>query len=135
MVVPATHSSNSLTDNAVVAWDGKKAVARALSESLQILETADHITPLIEERGDAATEEPLAEIRRHLKRHGVETEWVRVRSKSMSIGEAIAGICSERRPDLLVMGAYERSKLRKDLFRDTTNVVLTQSVTPVFLSH
>jgi nucleotide-binding universal stress UspA family protein len=43
--------------------------------------------------------------------------------------------CKDRGVGLLVMGAYEHSKFREDLFGGVTNEILQECPVPVLLSH
>ena len=134
IVVPKTVQPQ-FGEKAVVAWDGQRASARALSDAMQILETKTLVTILTVGRGDGAMEPGVNLIREHLSRHGVKTEWARLRPKLFSVADAILEWCVANPQDLLVMGAYEHSKFREDLVGGVTNSVLRNVTIPVLLAH
>lgn len=134
IVVPKS-VPDTFGDTAVVAWDGQRAAARALSEAMQILETKSLVTILTIGRGDGANEPGVHKIREHLGRHGVETEWARLQPEFFSVSRPIVEWCNENPRDLLVMGAYEHSKFREDLVGGVTNSVLKWIRIPVLLAH
>lgn len=134
LVVPKGYDA-PLKDEIVVAWDGERAAARALADAMQILEATAKVRVLTVGRGDNAMERPAKMLLTHLDRHGVEAEWVRLRLSGFSVARVIIEWCRENNPGLLVMGAYEHSKFREDLFGGTTNSILSEAVCPVLLSH
>jgi hypothetical protein len=46
IVVPPDHAATELSEHALVAWDGKRASARALGDAMHILETKTRVTLL-----------------------------------------------------------------------------------------
>ena len=81
--------------------------------------------------GPASARDDLAA---HLARHDVTAEfedW----PEGHPIAETLLGDCARHDPSLLVMGAYENSKFRKDFLGGVTREVLRNSSIPVLLSH
>lgn len=135
IIVPRGHD-RPLGEKAVIAWDGQRAAARALSDAMQILETKSLVTVLTvaSARGDD-TDLSCGRLHQHLSRHGVETEWVSLPIKGSSIARTIVNWCNQNAPDLLVMGAFEHSKFREDLLGGVTNSVLKNISTPILMAH
>lgn len=134
IIVPKGHD-RALGERAVVAWDGQRAAARALSDAMQILETKELVTILTVSGGAPEEGHPGERLEQQLSRHSIATNWVNLETKGRSIGDAIVGWCKENSPDLLVMGAYEHSKFREDLVGGVTNSVLKNAPAPVLLAH
>jgi len=133
IIVPKSHQTESLIPRTVVAWDGRRTSARALADALQILETHEQVTlvsvgALAEERTSGL------DIVVHLERHGVNAEWVTIK-RAGSVGDTILGYCDKVSAGLLVMGAYEHSKLSEDIIGGVTNDVLEKANLPVLMSH
>lgn len=134
IVVPRGYE-RALGNRAVVAWDGQRAAARALSDAMQILETKELVTILTVARGGGDQPRSVERLREHLGRHGIASEWVSADAKGRTIASTIVDWCREHTPDLLVMGAYEHSKFREDLVGGVTNSVLRHAPAPVLLAH
>jgi nucleotide-binding universal stress UspA family protein len=134
IVVPRGHD-RPLGEHAVVAWDGQRAAARALSDAMQILETKQLVTILTVSNEETAPFHPGERLRAHLVRHGIETRWVPLTARGTPVAEIIVDWCRENAPDLLVMGAYEHSKFREDVVGGVTNTVLKRIPLPVLLAH
>ncbi|HEY8594695.1 MAG TPA: universal stress protein [Devosiaceae bacterium] len=135
LVVPKDYRTDTLGEHAIVAWDGKRAAARALGDAMQILESKSKVTVL--SVGEDHTPEPKEglDIVEHLRRHGLETEFVHIPRKDRSVAKAIAGYCATSGAGILVMGAYEHSKFNEDLFGGVTHSVLRNLTIPTLMAH
>lgn len=136
VIVPNNYVVRPFTEYAVVAWDGSRPAARALSDAMQILETKTRIdvvcvTGSEEERAPRSA----PEIIRHLQRHGVDARQIILKAAREGVGGTILGYCEENAPDVLVMGAYNHAKLREDLFGGVTRHVLQNLNVPILMSH
>ena len=134
MIVPADYEVAKLQEHAVLAWDGKRAAARALSDAMLILETKSLVTVLTIGHDGPERDITGVNISAHLDRHGIKTEFVKLPRKG-SIGTMITDFCRESNAGLLVMGAYEHSKFSEDLLGGVTNDVLKKTTIPVLMSH
>lgn len=132
MVIPEGHVAGAGHSHAALAWDGGRSAARALSDSLRLLEDEGKVTVLTV--GEAATARPIAALVDHLARHRVEAVHEAF-PKGAPIARTILDFCKSRDPGFLVMGAYEHSKFREDLLGGVTAEVLREIRIPVLLSH
>ena len=131
IVVPADFSLSGTHSHVAVAWDGGRAAARAVSDSLRILEDEGKVS-LLTVRG--TDNPPVDDLLQHLSRHGTDAihhDLPRV----TSIGDALVNFCKRQDATLLVMGAYEHSKFREDFIGGVTATVLRDTKIPVLLSH
>lgn len=138
LMVPKDYAVRPFKEHAVVAWDGSRPAARALSDAMQILETKSQldIVTVADLEGEAAPEPPVGrDIVVHLKRHGVNAERVYLSAKRDGIGATLLEHCAEKDPDILVMGAYSQAKLREALFGGVTRDVLANMNVPVLMAH
>ncbi len=131
LIVPDEYDATGLADHALIAWDGKRAAARALGDAMHYLETKPKVTILCV--GKEATP-GIDHLLKSLKRHGVETNLI-IKQATHSIGQTILQTLAEVDAKLLVMGAYEHSKFAQDLFGGVTNDLMHDCPVPVFLSH
>lgn len=134
LVVPPGYAVEELPDTALLAWDGQRAAARAMSDAMKILESKTMVTVLTVGGGDDL-EKTAQPIISQLERHGIACRALRKERQKDSIAECILGEVENQGAGLLVMGAYEHSKLKEDLFGGVTNSVIDKSKVPVLLSH
>ncbi len=132
LLVPPGHDVSGNHGHAVLAWDGGRAAARALSDAMDLLSDEGRVTVLTV--GDKPTPRPVAELELYLARHEIAAGHVHLPAPD-GIAAAILEFCEEADPSLLAMGAYEHSKFREDFFGGVTVDVMAQANVPVLLSH
>ncbi len=132
LIVPNGYDADAKHDHAALAWDGGRASARALSDSLGLLEDQGRVTVVT--IGDAPMPRPVSELLTHLERHGVTATHAPIEAVP-GVARALLAYCREHDPCLLVMGAYEHSKFREDFLGGVTARVLRDTPIPVLLSH
>lgn len=131
IVVPAGYVAGAAHSHAALAWDGGRAAARALSDSLRLLEGDGRVSVLTV---GPRNPWPVGDLMQHLSRHGVEAthhNW----PTTHPVAETILAWCNKHSPSLLVLGAYEHSKFREDFLGGVTNDILSRTTIPVLLSH
>lgn len=133
LIVPATYAAPAIVETALVAWDGKRAAARALADAMHILGTKDKVTLLV--IGDNPASVDVADIMRLLEAHGVAAELLVRPAATGGVGRTILDACAETGSGLLVMGAYEHSKFAQDLVGGVTRDILENATLPVLMSH
>lgn len=131
LVVPDGYVAEGLAEHALVAWDGKRASARALGDAMSSLEEKAKVTLLTVGSEQAPGTDYLL---RNLERHGIEASLV-LKPRRGSIAETILSAAEELSAKSVVMGAFEHSKFSHDLFGGVTTDVIRQASVPVFLSH
>ncbi|GAB5438271.1 universal stress protein [Falsiruegeria mediterranea] len=132
LIVPEGRDATARHAHAALAWDGGRAVARALSDGLGLLEDQGQVTVLT--IGDEAMPRPVGDVTLHLSRHGVAATHEHI-ADTPGVARALLAWCAEYDPCLLVMGAYEHSKFREDFLGGVTARVLRSAPIPVLLSH
>lgn len=133
LIVPAAYAAPAIVETALVAWDGKRAAARALADAMHILGTKDTVTLLVIADDPASVD--VSDILRLLDAHGVAAE-LQVRPAGPGgVGRTILDACAETASGLLVMGAYEHSKFAQDLVGGVTRDILENAALPVLMSH
>lgn len=134
LVVPPRFEAASISGRAVLAWDGARAATRAMNDAMQILETKQRVDVL---SVGNRVRLPLKgiDVVTTLTRHGVEAIRVRRQQTTRSVGKDILAYCDEVDAGLLVLGAFERSAFREELFGGTTKKILGSARIPVLISH
>ena len=135
LLVPREFDKSTFNEHAVLAWDGKRASARALADAMQILKTKSLVTIVSIDEGKSEVSLSGIDVETYLQRHGVKTERVDLKTNGRSIGYRILEYIEQAQPKLLVMGAYEHSKFRQSIIGGVTSRVLKKAKIPVLISH
>lgn len=129
-------------NHALVAWDGGREAARAIRDAMPLLIKAKKTTVIAinPEQNPWFGEpihgqEPCADMAQYLARHGVKAEAAHLKTKDMSVADALLSRTADLSCDLLVMGGYGRSRLREQILGGTTQSILKQLTLPVLMSH
>lgn len=117
----------------LIAWRSSREAARAVRDGLEVLRRAERVNVLT--IGPAEQDHlPGAEIAAYLERHGIKVE-TRTNDSDDEPGEIILAIAREIDADLVMMGAYGRSRLRELILGGTTKHMLSHATMPLWLSH
>jgi len=135
LLVPRSGSFTPPGRHALVAWNGSREAARAVTAALPLLQHAGQVTLAVlgASQGDHG-EEPGADIALYLARHEIKVN-VLVQPRPADAGKAILALASELGADLLVMGAYGHSRWREMVLGGATRSILAQATLPVLLMH
>lgn len=135
IVVPPGHQPAPPFRNAVIAWDGRRAAARAMTDAFALLPRDARVTIVAvgedESAFRGADRDPVAQARRH----GLDAAFRLMPPGRQQVAEALLAVCAEIGADLLVMGAYEHSKFSEDIIGGVTTRVLRTAPLPVLLAH
>lgn len=132
----AANLPQSAIGTTVLAWDNSRTAARAVADAMPLLKQAKEVRvmTIINEK-PAATKRIGADVVRHLALHGASAAVREVDSDGKSIGAALASYLDRVPCDLLVMGAYGRSRAREFILGGATSHVLGRAKRPIFLVH
>lgn len=135
LVVPYTFQDSGIGRHVLVAWNGSREAARAVADAMPILEAADRVSVLAVDPGDALGDIPGADIAHHLARHGIKVEASRIGSQGLDPADVLLNRVADLSADMIVMGAYGRSKLRELVLGGVTHDILRHMTVPVLMSH
>lgn len=138
LMVPATGAAFQIPRRAVIAWNASREAPRAVHDALSLLLAAEEVVVLVVDPQEIASDlgrEPGTGVAAHLVQHGVAARVKTVSSDRRATGEFILGQAEDEGADLLVMGGYGRSRLRKVLMGGVTQHMLDRATMPVLLSH
>jgi len=138
LVIPFIGAGATLGERILVAWDGGREATRAVNDALPLLKRAAKVTVVTVNPGMRPGRHGSvagADISLHLARHGVNVEVQSLEVRDIGIGDAILSRLSDISADLLVMGAYGRSRLRETLLGGVTHHILATMTVPVLMSH
>lgn len=116
-----------------IYWNGSPEAGKAMNYAMPFLQKAGTVSVL--EVGEAHHSGPgTVEVVNYLAWHGVKAEG-RNLERQGSDSESLLAATSAAGADMLVMGAYTRSRLRRLVFGGVTRDVLTRSGVPVLMAH
>lgn len=119
-----------------VAWDGGRQAARALADALPLLASAEQVRVLtVVNEKPSAKAGAGADVVRHLALHGVRATVDEVDAGGDAIGNVLKAYSAANSVDLLVMGAFGRSRAREFVLGGATRSVLEDVAIPVLISH
>ncbi|GAB7521069.1 universal stress protein [Paraburkholderia sp. 2C] len=146
LVLPyAGNVAATLGENVVIAWDGSREAARALSDSLALIKRARFVT--IESVGshgrsgtpeNAPNHEPAAtiDVAAFLERHGIRASFSTTPAVAgVSTGATLLNRVADLHADLLVMGAFGHPRAQERVLGGVTRTMLESMTVPVLMSH
>lgn len=115
---------------ACIAWDGGEQSASALRAAVPLLDSCQmvKVISVIEKPGGF----PATDALRYLSRHGIHAEYEEHERRG-STEETLAIAVTQSHAELLVMGAYGKSRMREFLFGGVTAYFLDEANAPALL--
>nr|WP_321457835.1 universal stress protein [uncultured Cohaesibacter sp.] len=135
IVVPDGYKTHGPAKKILIAWDGKRTIARAIGDAMPVLEKHTDVTLLTVGPSHTVDQHPDGGIMALFARHDVKAEHIHDRGVGRSVAETIVQTADELGSDLIIMGAYEHSKFSQDLFGGVTTEMLKSVHVPVFMAH
>ena len=138
LVIPYAGRFESIGENVLVAWKPTSESARALRDSLPILQQAKKVTVLTvnpDRDGDREPGIPAADIANHLAHHGVNVEAASTFAEDIGTADVLLNHASDCGADLIVMGGYGHSRVTELVLGGVTREILHHMTVPVFMSH
>lgn len=133
-VVPYENAPKTIGKRILVAWKTSPESGRAVGYALPFLKTAESVTVLTVDPPDHDYV-PGTAVARRLARHGVKVETRSDLADDSQTGKIICQTAIDLNCDLVVMGAYGKSRLRELLLGGVTHHALTHTRVPLLLSH
>ncbi|APX90314.1 universal stress protein UspA [Brevirhabdus pacifica] len=133
MCPPVETPPTELGKVVTIAWNGSSEAARALSEGMRIICSADRIG-ILSTGKDAGPGTSAEDLVAYLRLHGVTPELVTFEA-SRSIGQDLLSQSAIFGADVMIMGAYGDSHERETLFGGNTQTVIDRGNMPVWMSH
>jgi nucleotide-binding universal stress UspA family protein len=117
----------------VAAWKNTREARRALADAMPLLVKAESVllTEVRERNGDHS----LSDASSFLARHGVKVSADSREMKAPTVDEELMQCASAFGADLIVAGAYGRSRLREWIFGGVTRGLLVQRTIACQFSH
>ncbi|HEY4193308.1 MAG TPA: universal stress protein [Mesorhizobium sp.] len=138
LVVPHTGAIVTTFKHVLLAWNGTREAARAAFDALPFMLEAEKTEILIidpPDMVDESADNAGVEIAAALARHGAKVTVSVQKSEGSAVEDIIQNRLSGTGADLLVLGAYSHSWLRRLLFGGVTQSVLRSGQVAAFLSR
>lgn len=132
--IPFAGNHAGLGTNVLIAWNGSREAARAVHDAMPFLVKAKSVVVLSVDPRDNG-HFAGADIATHLAHHGVMVEARHSVAPDVAVGDELLNMASDLGVDLLVMGAYGRSRLREAVLGGATRHMLRHMTIPVLMSH
>ena len=122
-------------ETVLLAWTPGLPATRAVRAALPLLREAREIRVAMIDPDMTVDPRPGAELAEWLSHHGCAVTLDPVPSGGREIGSVLRGRAVEAGADLVVMGAYDHSRLMQTMFGGTTRSMVEQTELPVLLAH
>lgn len=137
LVVP-TEATGARFDTIAIAWNGSPEAARALHAAMPLLRLAARRV-LIDGSASAPTVarcwDPARDVAAYLAEYDLPVTRLRIAADGAHAGEELLALAANASADLLVMGAWGRTRFSEWIFGGATRHVLAQARLPVLLHH
>lgn len=135
LVVPHAYDCDRFGENIQINWDGSRSAARAVHDALPLLKHAGSVS--IVEKGSQPDQEGCSgeKLDAHLQRHGVNAAVHKLSSTDEPVAQTLADHANSEGCDLIVMGAYSQSWLRRFVLGSVTDKTIQNLQIPVFTAH
>jgi nucleotide-binding universal stress UspA family protein len=134
LMVPYAGTFPDAGKRILAAWSGTRESARAFADALPFLAAAGEVTVLtVNPKSDAPAME--ADLKKWLAAHGVKGKTRVAHTKEIEVGDVLLSAAADMSADLIVMGAYGRSRLRELVLGGATHSIFRHMTAPVLMSH
>lgn len=133
-VVPQGTMPDGFGQRVVVGWNGSIECTRALTAALPFVSAASevHVLGVEPERNFGPSAEAVVT---YLAWHGVAAVHRIVHRDPAGPGKALLRVAADLEADMLVLGAYSRSQMRRLIFGGVTAEVLARAPMPILMTH
>ncbi len=123
-------------DTVALAWNGAIEGMRAIHAAMPLIALAGRVVLLAGVERERFVEKgwkPPFEIESYLSAHDITVERHEISASDDNAGEALLSACKVVNADLLVMGAYGRSRFSEWVYGGATRDILAGTKIPLFL--
>jgi nucleotide-binding universal stress UspA family protein len=135
LVVPYAGRFDRVGESVLVGWNASREATLALHEGLPLMAASDSVTLLSAKLRGANDDMPIAELTRHLAKHGLHARTELIEARDADVAEAMNAHAATLGADLIVMGAYGHSRLRETILGGTTQAMLRHMTVPTLMAH
>lgn len=123
-------------EHVMIAWDGSRVAARAVSDARDFLQRAQSITiASVTDEKTLPNDDPSNRLAEYLNRHDIQATVAEVQGRGHPIAETLQEHAREIGAGMLVMGGFGHSRMRDFVLGGATSGMLKGLRLPVLLSH
>ncbi len=119
----------------LIAWNRGPQAARAFHAAKVLLLNRARRVRILSITTGAKKGPSASEVGANLKWHGIEADVVELSPDYRSVGEVLLAQARANNADLLVMGAFSHSRLRRIILGGVTEYVFQNGALPVLMAH
>jgi nucleotide-binding universal stress UspA family protein len=134
VLITPRHVEPEIGTRVGIGWNGSAEAAHAVGAAMSYLQGAEEVTVYTCQHHQH-TEPTPADLVKYLGWHGVTARMKTIPAHDPHIGEALLTSANEDGVNLLIVGAYSRSRLRQLILGGVTEHVMTSAQMPVFMLH
>jgi len=136
LVIPSQWHESDMGRRVLVAWTGSREAARAVNDSIPLMQDAEEVTVVALQNGDDANGAltPPVDIVAHLNAHGIAARYERPPVDATSAVDVLLNRAAEMEADLMVMGGRQQGFPFAVQSRSVREI-MRATACPVLLSH
>lgn len=135
LVIPAEGEFETVGRRILVAWNESREATRAVADALPLLARAESVEVDVYGPAGPQSAEVSTNMARYLEIHGAKATVARHDLRQADLRSQILARAAEINADLIVMGAFGRSRFTEMMFGGVTRTVLASMTVPILLSH
>lgn len=138
LLIPCSWGDRPVGSRVLIGWNASLEASRAVADAMPFIETAHEVSVLmIDAHLDPHRfgQPPGEELVAHLVRHGVNCRKIQAASSERPKADVIRQQAAHHDCNLIVLGAYSRSKTSEILFGGVTRSFLEGASVPLLMSR
>ena len=138
VIVPELFAKKATLDTIAIAWNGSSEAVRALHAALPLVKRAKQVLLLAGAQKEAFSPvnlSPAFTPEEHLRQHGVQFKKQLFEAENQDAGAKLLYAAEIAGADLLVMGAYGRTRFSEWVLGGATRHILQHASLPVLMRH
>ena len=124
-----------IATNIMIHWNGSTEQARANALAMPLLRLAGRVTVLSVVGGQGVPGPSADQVRKQLRYNGIAAEPMSIELDGRSTGEAVLAAAKAEACDLLIKGAFTRTRLRQMIFGGATSHIMRHAELPLLMAH
>jgi nucleotide-binding universal stress UspA family protein len=134
LIIPYAGEFTDVGKRVLVARARTRESARAAWDALPLLDSKSDVTVMmVNPKNSALSGEP--DMKAWYARRGISATIRVVHTQDLEVGDVLLSAAADLSADMVVMGAYGRSRLRELILGGATHSMLKHMTVPVLMSH
>ncbi|MBP0110210.1 MULTISPECIES: universal stress protein [Bradyrhizobium] len=135
VLLTPSNAPRSIATNIMIHWNGSTEQARANAFAMPLLRAAERVSVLTVIGGQGVAGPSADQIVQQLRYNDIAAQVRRVELENRETGEAVLDAARAEGCDLLIKGAFTRTRLRQMIFGGATSYIMEHADLPVLMAH